>query len=349
MALGDGIRRNIAQVDPGERRLLMRAIAELHTRHYPGVKTETPPGGVSWWFKQDEVHQATHVHGGPEFLPWHRELINRFEQLLRKINPQLSLHYWDFRDDPRNVPHGIVHGGATGHLNLFRENFMASSSGSAGDPWLAAKFYDPRAGTPGHLPSRDDTDNPADPPPDILRTRPPLAPGSAPVPCDKRNQSDKIGKHNNHAFRKMRVDLENLHGDAHRYFAAPPQVSAHNAFRDPFVFLLHSNVDRIYAQWQTDPRHPERLRAPDVYGVEADLDVQVDDLLGKTQTQNLTHLVEPWSTGIQVTEHRPIRPWEPKHENLGEPHNYHDPRVVTPPKYDTNQSAVNDVEEWTNL
>src|SRR5262245_20475800 len=349
MALGDGMRRNIAKVGPGERRLVMRAIAELHTRYYPGSTTDTPPGGVSWWVRQGEGQQSTHVHDGLEFLPWHRELTNRFEQLLRKINPQLSLHYWDFRDDPRNIPHGIVHGGATGHVNLFHENFMGSSSGSAGDPWLAAKFYDPRAGTPGHPPSRDDTDKPFDLPPDIPRTRPLLHPGSAPVPCDKTNRSDKIGKHNNHAFPKMRKDLEELHDSAHIYFAAFPPVSPHNAFRDPFVFLLHSNVDRIYAQWQTDPHHPERLRAPDVYGVEADRDEQVKDLKGGIQIQNLTHLVEPWSTGIQITENRPIRPWEPTHEHLGEPHNYHDPRVVTPPKYDTNQSAVNQVEEWTNL
>jgi len=63
-----------------------------------------PPGGVNWWFKQDEIHQATHVHGGPEFLPWHREITNRFEALLREINPQLSLHDWDFKEDPRALP-----------------------------------------------------------------------------------------------------------------------------------------------------------------------------------------------------------------------------------------------------
>jgi hypothetical protein len=85
MVLGDGIRRNIAKVDPDERRLLKRAILEMHRRFYPGNRNETPPGGVSWWFKQDEIHQATHVHGGPEFLPWHRELTNRFEDLLRQI------------------------------------------------------------------------------------------------------------------------------------------------------------------------------------------------------------------------------------------------------------------------
>ena len=42
----------------------------------------------------------------------------------------------------------------------------------------------------------------------------------------------------------------------------------------------------------------------------------VPDLLGNTQIQNLTHLVEPWSTGIQISENRPIRPWEPTHEKI---------------------------------
>ena len=104
MALGDGIRRNIKTVDPAERAMLRDAIKELNNRHYPGNRGDMPPGGVSWWFKQDEIHQATHVHGGPEFLPWHREITNRFEALLREINPQLSLHYWDFKEDPRALP-----------------------------------------------------------------------------------------------------------------------------------------------------------------------------------------------------------------------------------------------------
>jgi Common central domain of tyrosinase/von Willebrand factor type A domain len=348
MALGDGIRRNIAHVEPSERNALRDAIIELHRRYYPGSKTDTPPGGVSWWFKQDEVHQATHVHRGPEFIPWHREFTNRFEELLRQINPQLSLHYWDFREDPRNIPNGNIGGGAVGNVNLFDANFMGSSSGSAGDPWLTAGFYDPQAGTSGHLPDRDDTDNPVDPPPDIPRTRSALIPGSAPVPYDTTNRSDAIGLNNNQAYPAMRQTLENLHNLAHVYFG---NVSPHNAFRDPFVFLLHSNLDRIYAQWQTDPMHFERLVESTVYGAESNLDVPVPDLLGDTQIQNLTHLVEPWSTGIQVTENRPIRPWEPTHENQGIPHTYHHISVVAPPCYDTNQNTfrINEVENPFNV
>ena len=57
----------------------------------------------------------------------------------------------------------------------------------------------------------------------------------------------------------MRDALEQLHNGSHVYFG---NVSPHIAFRDPLVFLLHSNVDRIFAQWQTDPAHPERLPEP---------------------------------------------------------------------------------------
>jgi hypothetical protein len=104
MALGDGIRSNIGHVDPSERAMLRDAILQLQQRYFPGVPSETPPGGVSWWFKQDEIHQATHVHGGPEFMPWHREITNRLEAMIREMNPQLSLHYWDFKEDHRAIP-----------------------------------------------------------------------------------------------------------------------------------------------------------------------------------------------------------------------------------------------------
>ncbi len=71
MALGDGIRRNIAMVTKAERDRLRDAILTLHRTRFPG--------GVSFWFKQDEIHDSTHVHFCPAFLPWHRELMNRFE------------------------------------------------------------------------------------------------------------------------------------------------------------------------------------------------------------------------------------------------------------------------------
>ncbi|MFT0174274.1 tyrosinase family protein [Paraburkholderia mimosarum] len=365
MALGDGIRRNIKTVDPAERAMLRDAIKELNNRYYPGSRSDTPPGGVSWWFKQDEIHQATHVHGGPEFLPWHREITNRFEALIREINPQLSLHYWDFKEDPRALPNANLGGGNTGTLNLFdpdvNVNVMGSpglpenqvmnpGDGEIGDPWKSAGFYDPLAGTSGHPQDRNISGNPVDPPQYV--TRPSNYPGPAPAPlitlADEKgvlalqnfgpavanNHTTDPGFVNNVMPYYFRTALETIHNRAHPYFA---DISPHDAFRDPFVFLLHSNVDRIYAMWQCDPMHPERLDPNQVYGLESNMDVDVI-AVGVHSNQNLTHLVEPWSTGHG--EYHDIRPWEPTHENQGSPHDYHDLSVVAPPCYDTLPTTV---------
>src|SRR5947209_965066 len=136
MVLGDGIRRNVMTVTKEEQTRLKNAIIALHTGfRYPGNRDDQDngqarPGGVSYWFKQDEIHANTHVHNCPAFIPWHRELVNRFEDLLREFDPQISLHYWDWTTSP---------------MPLFTPDFMGSASGKAGEPWLSAGFYVPNA------------------------------------------------------------------------------------------------------------------------------------------------------------------------------------------------------------
>ena len=276
MALGDGIRRNIAAVDPTERTLLRDALIALNQRFFPGNRTDAIPGGVSWWFKQDEIHQATHVHGGPEFLPWHREIVNRLEGMLRQINPQLSLHYWDWTQDPRAIPNANLGGGATGTLNLFTPDFMGyggSSSAPIGEPWLRAGYY-----VPGANPHRDATGNPADPPNTVVRF---VSGSPASVSGD-----DAIV--NAIDYPTMRNGLERVHDAMHGFVN---MGSAHVSFRDPFVFLLHSNVDRLFARWQTDPAHPERLDPNAVYGSESG-------------GAGLNNNIRPWS-GVPFTT-RPL-------------------------------------------
>ncbi len=124
MALGDGIRRNIAHVSPEERAMLRDAFTGLTQHTFGGNREDNPPGGVNWWFKQDEIHKVTHVHHGPEFLPWHREIVNRLEEMLRTIQPLVSLHYWNWTQDPRAIPNANLGGGWTGTLNLFKSDFM---------------------------------------------------------------------------------------------------------------------------------------------------------------------------------------------------------------------------------
>src|SRR6266849_1262839 len=129
MALGDGIRRNVAKISQAERDLLLDAFLKLD------MPPNVYPDGVTYWDKQEDIHKNAHeagqnVHFGPAFLAWHRELCNRLEALLRGVHPELSLHYWDWTTDPRATPDGVG-----GVLNLFTPQFMGSDQGYAGTPF----------------------------------------------------------------------------------------------------------------------------------------------------------------------------------------------------------------------
>jgi Common central domain of tyrosinase len=251
MALGDGIRRNIATVSAAERQRLRDAIVALHQKHYPGARGDMPPGGVSYWFKQDEVHAHTHVHGCPAFLPWHRDMVNRFEELIREIDPQLSLHYWDWTQDPTNAPDG-----QGGFVNLFTPDFMGGAHGPAGEPWLSAGFYDPNANPFRSNNEFDPANNPVDPPHTLERQ---VQPGAPATPADDNNcvtQAD---------FPAFDAAIEPLHGAGHFHIGGTLS-DAHTSFRDPFVFLLHSNVDRLFALWQLQNGQLDRVDPAQVYG-----------------------------------------------------------------------------------
>ena len=110
--------------------------------------------------------------------------------------------------------------------------------------------------------------------------------------------TDIVGATN---YQVMRGLLESAHDSAHGLVGGTLS-NPHISFRDPFVFLLHSNVDRLFARWQPDPAHTDRLNPNAVYGSESgDMNVNV----------------EPWSSGHGVFHD--IRPWTAP-ESMGEPH-----------------------------
>jgi hypothetical protein len=100
------------------------------------------------------------------------------------------------------------------------------------------------------------------------------------------------------------------------------------SFRDPVVFLLHSNVDRLWAMWQTQVGHPERLDPNQVYG-------------SYTNDPTITAPLQPWAgeAGWQTFPdseigHWPTRPWySPENQQVTKTST--DPSVVIPPCYDT--------------
>jgi Common central domain of tyrosinase len=293
MTLGDGIRRNAAKITVGERQRLAAAFVAIDSN--PAF---VYPDGVTHWDKQEDIHKNAHaagqdVHGGPAFLPWHRVLIGRLEALLREADPSVSLHYWNWTEDPRASSNG-----AGGSVNLFDAQFMGSAQGNAGAPFQ--NFESTEGG--GHPLIWRNVANGAAPP-----SAPPPAPDNTIVTTGDGAAQDQ-------QFHQFDVNgLHPAHDFSHGYIGGSI-AQEHYSFHDPFVFLLHSAVDRLLTKWQQSPGHPWRLDPAQMYGV---------DGASPTIVQNL----EPWSGGSG------LRPWTAP-DNQQVVTNSKDHNVVTPRLYD---------------
>lgn len=292
MAIGDGIRRNIASVSDAERTRFINAIVQMDT-------SKQFADGTTYWDKQEAIHVNGHqhgldVHGGIEFLPWHRALINHFEDLLREVDPGLSLHYWDWTSDPRVAPPG----GAA----LFTDIFMDNANGEV-----------------SHLLNNFESTEPGQP--EIRReVGAQRAKGDGTPDLSDDNTLLDAADFNTLA---TTAHLGNFgaHGRAHTYIGGTI-LDPHFSFHDPFVFLLHSNLDRLWARWQTDPAHPERLTSAGVYsGVSPDDSARLSN-----------DYINPWAgeTGLE--------PWvsDPTKRVMIK---YTDPSIIIPRCYDTNLSS----------
>jgi hypothetical protein len=293
MALGDGIRRNVATVSQQERDLLLDAILKLDT-------TKFYPDGVSFWDKQEDIHKNAHFHGvdvhsGPAFIPWHRVLVNRMEELIRQIHPELSLHYWDWTTDPR--------AGVGGGTALFTPNFMGGTGNPAGPPFQdfeSTEKTDPLGdGIHDHIWREVGAAN-ANPD------------GTPAIDAD----NTILAATEFTAFNGL---LQSAHNTVHGFIGGSIG-NAHFSFHDPFVFLLHSNMDRLWARWQTDPAHSDRIVPSTAYGLAVPPSPTPDPFLEH---------VEPWAGGTGLD------PWA-SDPTVRAVINYYDNSVIAPPCYDTN-------------
>lgn len=280
LAIGDGIRYNVATLPLPEQTIFRDAFVKLHRDFFF-------PDGVSGWFKQDQIHQKTHVHEGAGFLPWHRELCNRLEDLLRKVEPGVSLHYWDFSQKPEDVnilgPNGLFgasHGRVGPPLDVLHNNGIEQGSRGRRDP------NDPSA------PPQD----PKLPPQDIVREIDegifPFAESDESIVNAQEIDMDKNPIPQQHQWRIFRRALQRAHNLSHDYIGGNIETD-HFAFEDPFVYLLHSNVDRLWASWQLQSGKEWRLNPEEVYGSESN-------------DQRITEFMDPWAA---VRPEQTMRPW----------------------------------------
>ena len=198
-------------------------------------------GGAGRFRDFRDMHTAVadpEEHGNTGFLPWHRAYILDLERELQAIDPSVALPYWRF-DRPAPA--------------LFTRQFIGVPN-SAG----SVQF------TPGHPFGTWRTDGVLG----ILRTQP-FPSSSAPPGLRTESQTIALGGAAPNATYGNFDRMEgNPHGFAHTAFTAGFIRSIPTAARDPLFFLLHCNVDRLWAKWQwfhkrTSPTEP-RAFAPAV-------------------------------------------------------------------------------------
>ncbi len=295
------VRRNVAHLTDTEREEFAQALRD--------VDMQTYADGVSFWDKQDQIHEGTHNHGGNSFVPWHRELVNRFEKLIQQVNPDMAMHYWDWTQDPRAADDG-----QGGTVNLCTDATLGTANGTV-------------VGTLGSLHNsgnatgaRPSFGGPFTSPPVII-TRD-CAPGAPGIASDATVLSASNGIAQAQQWTAFSQEVESWHGGAHGFFGSGNIFDPHTAFEDPFVFLLHSNVDRLFAMWQTVAGEDWRLDPDQVYG----------DQMNTNDSEGILHGLQPWDGTVEFGA--PIAPWTGGSSDIVVKNCRH-ASVVRPPCYDT--------------
>ncbi|HSH62431.1 MAG TPA: tyrosinase family protein [Acidimicrobiales bacterium] len=210
-------------------------------------------GGYDTYVRQHEGAMG-HGHSGPAFFPWHREYLLRFERDLQVIDPSVSLPYWDWTADNLNA--------AGTESLIWRDDFM----GGPGQPGSGAVTDGPFASWGLRRSSFD-----------IF-----AFPGTGGTIAARMASPDYT------TFRQ----IESPHGAAHVWvggFVGNAMIAP----RDPVFWLIHANVDRLWAEW-IDQHSPTPGFQPFL------------PLSGATQGHNLNDAMWPWNG---TTNPFGVSPW----------------------------------------
>ncbi len=208
------VRKDANLLTVGERDRFLNALAQLNAR------------GLGRFAEFRAMHNADveeEAHRRPGFLPWHRAYLLDLERELQVFDPSVALPYWRF---DRPAP------------NLFTQDFIGLSNATG-----SVRFS---SGNPLQFWRTDNGDG---------ITRRPLfntATEAAFTPFwgGARIHNEAFTLNRGAGVYRIFWELEgNPHGYAHTCFSGYID-SPETAPKDPLFFLLHMNVDRLWAKWQ---------------------------------------------------------------------------------------------------
>jgi tyrosinase len=229
------IRKSIYSLTPDEVNRLVNAINALRANgtyqifmqeHMNAMSTLTQPN--------DTTTQRNVAHRGPAFLPWHREFTREFELALQQVDPSVTVPYWPFEQEtPGQLP----------------RVFSAAYFGGDGTPSQGDRVTDGPFASWG-----------------IIRRvgRDPNGASTLPTSADLNSAMQftfyDVSPYNesSQGFRDAiegwigRNGANSNHNRVHEYVGGDmlPEGSSGNVVTDPIFWLVHANIDRLWAQWE---------------------------------------------------------------------------------------------------
>ncbi|WKY15863.1 hypothetical protein Q1695_000946 [Nippostrongylus brasiliensis] len=236
------VRKEYRQMTPAERELFRQGFLSVRNSIYQTLSTA-----------HSNVNQSPGAHSGPNFLPWHRELLKRLEFGIRTtavtVNGQTAypyanmfVPYWDSTlDDNINLYMGL----SSDTSMMFSSNLMGSViSGDLVDGQFA-NFV----GTIGEVTQRS-----LDQYPNQLYLFQ-AATVNTIVTQQTVNQvlAATAGDSGCPAVPNSNIELR--HGDVHVWMGGFMQTIT-TSTNDPIFFLHHSFIDNIWEQWRQNKQTP---------------------------------------------------------------------------------------------
>ncbi|MEO0984928.1 MAG: FG-GAP-like repeat-containing protein, partial [Cyanobacteria bacterium J06639_14] len=184
------------------------------------------------------------AHGGAGFMPWHRLLLIEYENALQAVNPNVTLPYWDWTD--LNTTMNV----------LLQDNFM----GPAAQGDVTTGYFSESNGWGVRNDLSGGRWTGLDSGTDALGRGVGVQvqnPGTW-----ETNVQASLGQNGYNLFANNVERSTGNHNNAHGFIGGiMSNVSA--SPNDPIFWMLHSNVDRLWAEWQVNNHWGNNFYVPE--------------------------------------------------------------------------------------
>jgi tyrosinase len=235
------VRKNISSATPDERRRLVDSVLALKANGGYDSFVDTHNTFVT----NDGDDVTRWAHRCPSFLPWHRRFLLEFERQLQRIDPLVSLMYWDWTVDQSTsaLPWTAEFMGGDGNQDtgMVATGPFAYGGGRWTQKFSATQELYLTRGLGGRL--SDSTSIPL--------------PATADVDAALSVATYDSAPWNSQSTGSFRNQLEgwlntSLHNAVHVWVDG--DMGSGYSPNDPIFWLHHCNIDRLWSRWQD--QHP---------------------------------------------------------------------------------------------